>query len=218
MSAKSWSSLNLGTGGGDDESAAQTNQRLLAAVLKVDTLVAMRQVHGADVCVVGDRPPIEPPEADALVTDCRNLGLLVRVADCLPVVLADPHVGVVAVAHAGRGGMVAGVVPRTLSSMRQLGARDIRAWFGPRVCGDCYEVPASLADEVCAEIPAARSVTSWGTPALDIAAGVSAQLCEAGVPIEDLGAGRCTIEDEELYSYRRQGKDSGRLGAVVVLR
>jgi hypothetical protein len=75
-----------------------------------------------------------------------------------------------------------------------------------------------MADEVAAVVPAARSTTSWGTPALDIGRGVITQLIAEGVEVSDIGEGVCTIEDEKFFSYRRQGKASGRQGGIVVLR
>ena len=142
--------------------------------------------------------------------------LMVRVADCVPVLLADPANGVVAAVHAGRPGLAAGVVPRAVETMRSLGADRLRAWVGPHVCGACYEVPEQLRAEVAAIVPEAYAVTSWGTPSLDIGAGVAAQLAAAGVEAADVS--RCTIEDEDLFSYRRQGAASGRLAGLVWVR
>jgi hypothetical protein len=65
-------------------------------------------------------------------------------------------------------------------------------------------------------VPEAFAETSWGTPALDIGAGVLAQLRADGVTVSD--ASRCTVEDEDLYSYRRQGTRSGRLAGLVWTR
>ncbi len=217
VSTGPWASLNLGTGGADDPSNVEANLKLVASAIGAVRLVTMTQVHGADVAVVGPDDD-QTPVADALVTDQAGVALLVRVADCLPVVLADEDAGVIAVAHAGRKGMQTGVVGNTVAAMKQLGARHISAWMGPRACGNCYEVPAQMADEVATAVPAARSTTSWGTPALDIGAGVEAQLRAAGVHVCDIGSDLCTIEDERLFSYRRQGIQSGRFGAVVVLR
>ena len=70
--------------------------------------------------------------------------------------------------------------------------------------------------EVAAAVPEAEATTTWGTPALDIGAGVVAQLKAAGVEMVD--ASRCTIEDEDLFSYRRQGPESGRLAGIVRVR
>jgi copper oxidase (laccase) domain-containing protein len=97
--------------------------------------------------------------------------------------------------------------------MRDLGADRIRAWVGPHVCGACYEVPADLRDEVAAVEPATRATTSWGTPALDLGAGVRAQLEREAVEVEEVA--RCTREDAALYSYRRDGAGAGRLAGLV---
>jgi YfiH family protein len=153
------------------------------------------------------------PTADAMVTTRRGVGLMIRMADCVPVLLADPRSGVVGAVHSGRTGTTLDIVGRAVERMRSLGAREVSAWIGPHVCGRCYEVPAQLRDEVAAVVPATRSETSWGTPALDLGAGVTAQLDAAGV--STVNVGRCTLEDDRLHSYRRDGADSGRLAGLV---
>src|SRR5262245_61252093 len=101
----------------------------------------MSQVHGDSVAVVEEQHDAAPPVADGLVTaGRRGVALLVRIADCVPVLLADSTTEVLGVAHAGRVGMAAGVVPRTVQRMRELGAERISAWMGPHICGRCYEV------------------------------------------------------------------------------
>ena len=191
----------------------------LAAVVEEAgvSFARLSQVHGDEVVHVVDDPPLGPsddvPVADALVTTRRGLGLMIRVADCVPVLLADPVAGVVGAVHAGRVGTTLDVVGQAVQRMRSLGATDVRAWIGPHVCGRCYEVPEQMRDEVSAAVPATRSETSWGTPALDLGAGVAAQLAAAGVPTVDVA--RCTLEDEHLHSYRRDGADSGRLAGLV---
>jgi YfiH family protein len=177
--------------------------------------VRLHQVHGAVVVVVDDPSASAPPTADGQVTARRGVGLMVRVADCVPVVLGDPLVGVVGAAHAGRRGVQLDVVTRTVERMRELGARDVRAWIGPHVCGRCYEVPAELRDEVAAAVPATYAETSWGTPALDLGAGVAAQLAAAGVPAT--GVPGCTLEDDSFHSYRRDGAAAGRFAGLVWL-
>jgi copper oxidase (laccase) domain-containing protein len=99
--------------------------------------------------------------------------------------------------------------------MRSLGADRITAVVGPHVCGRCYEVPAELRAEVAERVPVAYAETSWGTPSLDIGAGVVWQLEQAGCAVID--AARCTIESDDLYSYRREGPASGRAAGVVRL-
>lgn len=183
-------------------------------------MVRMQQVHGADVQVVDrswlESAPVRPPVADGLVTDVPGVVLLVRVADCVPVLLADLEHRVVGAAHAGRPGLVAGIVPTTVARMRELGAERIVAWVGPHVCGRCYEVPDAMREEVAAVVPESYAETSWGTPAVDVGAGVVAQLKRDDVEVVD--AARCTLEHDDLFSYRRQGAASGRLGGLVWVR
>ena len=187
-------------------------------------LHAMRQVHGADVAYVGAPDPGldagDDPVADALLTDRPVTVLTARAADCVPVLLGDGGAGVVAAAHAGRQGLVAGVVPRVVEALQERGARRLTAWIGPHVCGRCYEVPAELRDEVEAAVPGTASQTSWGTPALDLGAGVRHQLEEAaraGLEVEIVGFEPCTVEDERFYSYRRQGAAAGRQAGLAWL-
>lgn len=183
--------------------------------LGLDALVAMHQVHGTNLAWIDDEHGSAGlPEADALGTDRRGLGLLVRVADCVPVVLAAPGEDLVAVVHAGRAGLVGRIVPRAVEALRARGASALAAWIGPHVCGRCYELPADLADAVATAVPAARSTTSWGTPAADLGAGVAAQLAESAVSVRVFAA--CTRDDDRFFSHRRG--DAGRFGAVVVRR
>ncbi len=174
----------------------------------------LNQVHGDDVLLVDAPMDLgEVPTGDALVTTTPALGLMVRVADCVPVLLADPAQGVVGAVHAGRPGMVLDIATRTVEVMREQGARDIVAWLGPHVCGGCYEVPEQLRDEVAAVVPESYSTTTWGTPSVDIGAGVRTQLARAGVDVVDVGG--CTREDHGLHSYRRDGAASGRMAGLV---
>ena len=179
-------------------------------------VVGMRQVHGADVALVGRSDVGRQHVADALVTTSPGIVLLVRVADCVPVLLCDVEHQVAGVVHAGRGVLLAGVVPAALSAMRELGAGQITAWIGPHVCGRCYEVPESLREEVSAVVPQAFSTTSWGTAAVDVGAGVRAQLDAGGVRWHQ--SDRCTLEDDDLWSYRREGAAAGRLGGLIRIR
>lgn len=169
----------------------------------------MHQVHGTAVHVVTGGEA-EPPDADALVTAQTGVALLARAADCVPVLLVADD-GTIAAVHAGREGVRRGVVPAALAALGD--ASRVRAWVGPHICGGCYEVPEEMRDEVAAVVPATRATTTWGTPALDLGAGVLAQLAQAGVGATEVGG--CTREDETLHSHRRDGAAAGRLAGVV---
>jgi polyphenol oxidase len=220
VSAPPYDSLNLGTASEDDPASVAHNYALVGSAIDVgaDRIALMHQVHGREVAVVREPPPADRrPEADAMVTDRPGLALSVRVADCVPVLLADAGAGVVGCAHAGRNGLATGVVPHAVEVMRDLGAGDIRAWVGPYVCGGCYEVPEAMQQEVAEVAPEARSTTTWGTPALDIGAGVEAQLRTAGCAVSETPR-LCTRENPDLYSHRRDGSRAGRSAGLVWLR
>ncbi|ARP69786.1 laccase domain-containing protein [Streptomyces pluripotens] len=220
VSAAPYEELNLGGAVGDAAGAVRDNRELAAQSLGLDhaRVVWMNQVHGADVAVV-EEPWGEPsvPEVDAIVTARRGLALAVLTADCVPVLLADPVAGVVAAAHAGRPGMVKGIVPAAVRAMVGLGAEPDRivARTGPAVCGRCYEVPEAMRAEVAAVEPAAHAETSWGTPAVDVSAGVRAQLNRLGV-CDRAQSPVCTLESADHFSYRRD-RTTGRLAGYVWL-
>ncbi|MEG8276005.1 peptidoglycan editing factor PgeF [Streptomyces sp. AHA2] len=221
VSAAPYEELNLGGAVGDDPGAVRTNRELAAKSLGVapDLVVWMNQVHGADVAVVDGPwgPSAGLPSVDAVVSTRPGLALAVLTADCVPVLLADPVARVAAAAHAGRPGMVAGVVPAAVGAMIELGAEPARivARTGPTVCGRCYEVPGEMRAEVSAVEPAAYAETSWGTPAVDVSAGVHAQLERLGVRDREQSP-VCTLESRDHFSYRRD-RTTGRLAGYVWL-
>ncbi|WP_411114129.1 peptidoglycan editing factor PgeF [Streptomyces sp. 029-5] len=220
VSAAPYDQLNLGGAVGDDPGAVRTNRELAAKALALDParVVWMNQVHGRDVAVVeGPWTSADIPAVDAIVTPRSGLPLAVLTADCVPLLLADPVAGIAAAAHAGRPGLVAGIVPAAVEAMITLGAEPSRitARTGPAVCGRCYEVPARMRDEVAAVVPEAHSETSWSTPAVDVVAGVHAQLDALGVRDRQRSA-VCTLELDDHYSYRRD-RTTGRLAGYVWL-
>jgi YfiH family protein len=220
VSAVPYEELNLGGAVGDDPDAVRINRELAAKSLGLDPdlVVWMNQVHGADVAVVeGPWGASDIPSVDAVVTARRGLALAVLTADCTPVLLADPVAGIAGAAHAGRPGMVAGVVPAAVAAMVELGADPARivARTGPAVCGRCYEVPAEMRADVAAVEPAAYAETSWGTSAVDVTAGAHAQLDRLGVRDREQSP-VCTRESDDHFSYRRD-RTTGRLASYVWL-
>lgn len=230
-STGAWAAGNLALHVQDDTRAVQANRAGLCAALglPVTALVFAEQVHGNGVATVRGAPgdgvadgparpgPAAVPGVDALVTGTPGTVLVMMAADCLPVLLADPVAGVVAAAHAGRQGLLAGVLQQTLRGMAHLGAHPGRttAVLGPAICGRCYELPADLADEVGAAVPGSRAVTARGTPGVDLAAGAERLLTGAGVAVRREGG--CTLEQPgRFYSYRRDGV-TGRHAGVVWL-
>lgn len=214
VSAAPYDGLNLALHVGDDPAAVTANRELFAAAIGARDVVFVDQVHGATVLAVDAPFAGSPPAADGLVTRVPGLALAMMVADCVPVLLADPVAGVVGAAHAGRGGMVAGVALAVVEAMRDLGAHRITARLGPSVCPRCYPVPLELREQVAAVHPETRSVDRHGAPSIDVAAGVLAQLAPLAADV--LQVAGCTVEQPALYSYRRDGV-TGRFAGAVVL-
>jgi YfiH family protein len=217
VSAVPYDELNLALESDDDPAAVAENlRRVLDDFAPGADLIDMHQVHGNVVDLAEERRVSTRPDCDGVVTASRYAVLMVRVADCVPVLLADAEAGVIGAAHAGRPGLALGVVPATVARMRELGAREITAWIGPHVCGACYEVPPEMQAEVAAIEPSAAATTSWGTTSLDIGAGVRAQLDREGVTVVDVS--RCTRESPDLYSYRRDRRGAGRTAGLIRIR
>ncbi len=221
VSSAPYDSFNLGGGVGDRPAAVTANRERLAAAagLAAGRIVWMRQVHGAAVTRVtlqDGRPAPDPlPDTDGIVTADRGVGLAVLVADCVPILAADPVAGVIAAVHAGRRGAAEGIAVRAVEQMIMLGAaaERIDVLLGPAICGACYEVPSGMRDEVDAVLPGSACVTERGTPGLDLRAGLATQLREIGVTAVVVDP-RCTATDQDLFSHRR-GAPTGRLAGLI---
>jgi polyphenol oxidase len=217
VSAPPWDTLDLALHVEDEPQRVLANRDLLVRAAGVRELVFAEQVHGPGVAVV-DRASGRGRTGgltgvDALVTAEPGLGLVVLAADCLPVLLADPAAGVVAVAHAGRQGLLAGVLQQTVATMVGLGAAPgrTRAVVGPAAGGCCYEVPEQMAADAEQAVPGIRATTRQGTPSLDLRAGAVTLLAQAGVI--DVGhVESCTIDDLRFYSYRRDRRTGRHAG------
>jgi YfiH family protein len=200
---------------------------LAEARIDVASLRHANQVHGARVVRASDVSLDARPNADALVS-FEALAVGVRVADCVPVLVADRASGAVAAIHAGWKGFVAGVGPAALRALsRREGSRadrlDLVAAIGPSIGPCCFEVGADVAGEIDAAAGAsvsrpAHEANGSGDPKrlVDLRAAVRAHLVAAGVAaasIDDVpGCTRC--EPARFFSYRRGG-EKGRMLAVI---
>ncbi|MEW9549382.1 peptidoglycan editing factor PgeF [Nonomuraea sp. NPDC050783] len=217
VSAPPYGSRNLGGMVGDDPAAVRANRAGVVAELGVRAVVYMRQVHGTDIAYVSEPFGDDPPPLDGVFTTEPRLALASLGADCPAVLVADPVARMVGAAHSGRPGTEAGIATALVEAMTAKGAEPGRmvALVGPGACGRCYEVPAELRERVAARMPQTWSETSWRTPALDLRAGIEAQLRAAGLT-EVRHDARCTIESGELYSHRRE-QPGGRFAGLIWL-
>lgn len=197
------------------------------------TLVSMHQVHGDAVIAVRslddlaaakdldpeDTTPFrmrEFPEVDGLVTGLPNLVLLIKTADCLPILLWDPPSGAIGACHCGWRGTLAGLAAKTAREMFAVGAKPetTEAWIGPGVCASNYEVSPELLAQFQAAFPGIN--VSPGGRLLDLKSAARHQLRAAGLGegrITD--SGECTVANPRLHSYRRDGENAGRLLTLI---
>jgi YfiH family protein len=181
-----------------------------AAALRGRRIVQVKQVHGARAVLAAEAGG---QEADALVAP-RNesVAIGIRVADCVPVLVASTDTGAVAAIHAGWRGVAAGVVP---AGVELLGRGALLAAIGPCICACCFEVGADVADRIGFVTRRAGDKAY-----VDLRAAVRAQLRTLGLvdnAIDDVPG--CTKhEPDRFYSFRRDGANSGRMLAAIATR
>ena len=175
-------------------------------------VVGMRQVHGGRIVKLGQEAASSiVPDCDGLVTGRRGVALMVRTADCLPIVAWDPRRGLLGVAHAGWRGVKAGI-PERLA--REMGASGLRVAIGPGIGPCCYEVGPEFSAWFPGHVRAEK-----GKARLDLAGAAVAQMEEAGVERGGISlAPWCTACERDLCcSYRREGSAAGRMVTCAVL-
>jgi YfiH family protein len=219
---------NLALHVGDDPQAVDARRRRLLDVLGNGgaRLVALRADHGHAVRVVTADEQVNPgpDHYDIAVTDLADIALLSMAADCVPVALADPVAGVIGVAHAGWRGTASGVMATAVEALSALGADParLRVHLGPAACGRCYVVGPEVVEALAASL-APGADRPWqavrGTEVVvDLRAALRLQATALGIPATAITiTDRCTIEDPELFSHRRDGAagPTGRHGLVL---
>lgn len=193
--------------------------RLVAAEagFEAENVTWLTQIHG-DVIQYADRAGFLG-EGDSLVTDKQGLVITVRVADCAAVLMADLQAGVVAATHAGWKGARLNIVSKTIEKMKVLGANPsrLKVYVSPCISTAHFEV----GEEVAAEFPEKYvKREGFAKPHVDLKQFLRDELLASGVPESHVQLdGRCTVEDSEsLYSYRREGKISGRMIGFIGMR
>jgi polyphenol oxidase len=204
---------NLSTQRGVEHERGRARRDALCERLELEWLCASRQVHGSDVHVIraveargGAAPALD---ADAHATALRGVGAMVLSADCLPVALTGAGTTrAVAMAHAGWRGLAAGVLERSVSALRVLGADGaLEAAIGPGAGACCYEV----GPDVHAALGRARPRGK-----IDLRAIARERLLAAGVArVHDVDA--CTICDARFFSHRREAARAGRQAGIAWL-
>jgi YfiH family protein len=202
----------------EEKETVRAHYRLLAEQQGFDlgAVTWVTQVHGDAVVYATETGHLG--SADALYTDRSGIILTVRVADCAAILLADTNAGVVAAVHAGWRGARLQIAAKTISLMKEKGANPqwMQAYVSPCISTASFEV----GDEVAAEFPEQYVIREgFSKPHVDLKRYVFDQLTRSGIPSGNIEMDdRCTMTDEDLYSYRREGAVSGRMVGFIGLR
>ncbi len=227
VSESPWASLNLGGSVGDAPEAVHENHARLCAALDVPrpSLVSSRLVHGDTVAVVGahDRGTLVP-QTDALVTADPEVYLLVRCADCVPVLVVDPVRRVVGAAHAGWRGTLALIAQKMVRTMVEAfgsDPADLRVGVGPSIGPCCYEVGEDVAAATRAAFGGEADALlrrRGGRMTLDLWEGNRRQVASLGVR-DIIVSSVCTAcQVHDYYSHRAEAGRTGRFAAVIGFR
>ncbi len=229
VSVPPWASLNVGRTVGDDPAAVERNKALMYEALGVDGRRACTvwQVHGADTVIITEPPAESLPwlaRADGMVTDCRGVPLVMRFADCAPILLYDPVRKVIGMAHAGWRGTVVGAAPSAVRAMVQaFGCRshDIQAGIGPSIGPERYRVGEEVVGAFCevfGDLNGLVRRAEDGSALLNLWEANRRALHAVGVTQIEV-AGICTAtRTDEFYSHRAERGRTGRFGVVMALR
>jgi YfiH family protein len=229
VSTGAYSSLNFSIAVGDAEANVVENVARAATTLGVsaERVYYLSQVHGrAALSLRGDesRAEVLTREGDAVMSSNGNCAVGVRIADCVPILLADSESGAVAAVHAGWRGLVAGVVEAGVEEVRRASGSSagIAAAIGPHISVAAFEVSEDVAEtlKACSPDPDVVDRSFGPKPHVDLARIARAKLEALGIPRSSIErVGGCTyLEPQRYFSFRRDGPRSGRHLAAIVAR
>lgn len=224
-----YKSLNCGFGSADDPAKVRENRNRVCQALgaPLEKLASPRQVHSA-IAVITDKAyePNERPECDALVTKRPGLLLGVLAADCAPIVICDPHNGVISAIHAGWKGAVGGVIEAAVEAMTQIGGdpSKMAAGIGPCLSQSSFEVGPDLVDAVLDKTPWAETLFEPGAgdrQFFDLKRYCAGRLARMGVAHVDALTDDTLTQQDAYFSHRHSVKsgerDCGRNMSAIVL-
>jgi len=227
VSPQPWNSLNLGGTVGDDQARVMENKKRVLETLNCerDSLFEVHQVHKTRV-LVAEKPQIrtqELPKADAVITNNPKVTLLMRFADCVPLLFFDPGQEVVGLAHAGWKGTLQKIALKTIQSMMEVYGtqpEEVIAGIGPSIGPDHYQVRGDVIKKVKANFPNAypRLLREGeGAVKLNLWEANRQALRETGVQRIEIAEICTACHVRDWYSHRAENGTTGRFGALITL-
>jgi len=223
VSPKPYDTLNLALHVGDNSLNVLKNRTIVAQKYDylAENLIYMEQTHSDNIHIVEHSGYNKIENCDALITNQKNIPLMVMVADCIPVMIYDPCHEVVAAVHAGRNGLFKEIAPKTIQKMQeQFGTspHEVYVALGPSIHPCCYEVGEDLADITQKSFGKKYIQTRGGKQYLDLQQMNFDQLTNTGIPKANIEVSAiCTSCNQNYFSYRRDGT-TGRFAGIIKLK
>ncbi len=231
VSPPPFASLNLGYATDDDPANVAENERRLAAAFGIapESIRWVRQVHGDAIAFAEALPPTVGTgatiEADAVISETPGLAAAIKIADCAPVLVAAEDASAVAAIHAGWRGTAAGIVGQTIATLRARHPQAFwRAWIGPCIGPDAFEVGPEVVDALVAAGAQASDFHAPGDHAdptrryADLKAILARQLTRAGLDVRAIAVdAACTFRDPARFFSHRRDARTGRMAALVMI-
>jgi len=226
FSVKASGNMSLSYGGSTSSALGNRQSFLISLGIDYKDLVCAKQVHGNNVRYVNEADKgrgalaydASIPDTDGFITDVKGLPLAIFTADCLSVFLYDPQKPAIGLVHAGWRSSRDNIVACAIELMRDKFNTDpsrLTVGFGPRIKGCCYQVSPEFVNHF-----------SWGLAEragslyLDLAKANKKQLFDSGVRAENIfDYNYCTsCASEDFFSFRKEGKEAGRMLSVMMLK
>ncbi len=218
-----YNSLNIATHVGDKNEDVLKNRKILAKKLnfKIENLATMEQVHQNNIEVIVPQTDRKILRCDGIITNAKNIPLMVMVADCIPILLYDPVTMAIGAVHAGRNGTFLKIIQKAILKMQsefKSNPKDILISLGTAINRCCYEIDESLANitiknfgKKYIEIREKKYYLNLQLLNLD-------QLLEMKIQKENIQIDqKCSCCDTNYFSYRRE-KNTGRFAGIIMIR
>ncbi|MDZ7715366.1 MAG: peptidoglycan editing factor PgeF [Balneolaceae bacterium] len=211
--------LNLGNNTSQPAEEIEQNRKKLFNELNINPawFADANQVHGTKVQTINQGGTYS--ETDGLITQIPGLALAIQVADCAAVLMADPSQSIIAAVHAGWRGAVGGILEKAISQMESLAASpsNIQAFISPCISLAQFEVGNEVAELFPDEYV---DYESYKKPHIDLKGFIKSRLNQSGLTDDHIKIHEgCTVTDEEnFYSYRREGEGSGRMMGIIKIK
>lgn len=207
--------LNFGYNTEEDEEVVKGNRNFLANSIStpISDIAFANQVHGNEILEVSKGGIYDG--IDGFITKEKGLALAIQVADCAAVLLSDSKAGIISAVHAGWRGAEANIVPNAIQKMIRLGGdpKDIKVFVSPCISKEKFEVGEEVAEKFPSQFVDRKN---YSKPHINIKEFIQSQILSAGIVKEHIEIdGSCTFSDSEYYSYRREGKKSGRMMGII---